>query len=251
MKLAAVVLSALMGSLPVLSQAGPTAATPWLVIDAVSGNDVSTQRVDLVQTAGAAGVWTLDGGSLQIGDITSGGLLSGLQLTFDPDPFINASVTFTDFGASTQLTATFFSPLLLGGTAFDYVLDGALTATTPNGASLTVGDVNLGGQDGLFFGLVDGAVVDAIGAGQAGNSPLVIDPSAATGSGTCVTCTNFGVGIGLVGAGGDATHTMSANWTLTTPTGNGVPEPGTLALLAAGVLASAAARSARPSRAAR
>jgi hypothetical protein len=245
MRLAAIALASLVLTLPSVVRAGPTTVAPWLEIIDATG---STLQVGLVQAAGTADVWTLDGGPLQIGSETDGGLLSNVQLRFDPDPFISASATLVDFGAPTQFIFSFFSPMLLGGTAYDYSLDGQLTVTTATGGTVTVDDIQQGGLDGLFFGSVDNTVVAASGAGGSGASPLVIDPAAVTGSASCTTCGSFSLGMGVGGAGAGATHQMTGNWTLTASTGNDVPEPGTLALLAAGFLAAATARSARARR---
>lgn len=143
--------------------------------------------------------WLLGDGSVRLGNDrpteTDGILLS--SLTFSPNPFIAATVSFLDLGSPSSLLVTFFGPLDLGSTQFDFSLEGTATLSDAEGNGVSAGEIFHDGVNGFVFGAVDLVGLAAIGAGDlngGGDHPL----GTSTGGGSCVACANQSVTIGLM-----------------------------------------------------
>jgi hypothetical protein len=153
-------------------------------------------------------------------------------LTFSPNPFLEASVSIVDHGASTTFLMDFIGPLDLGTDEFDYTLEGSATLTDATGDGVSAGSVTAFGLSGIAIGAVDFVGLASLGsAGLSGDGAQSLGQK--TGSGNCATCANQSLSIGLVGGGGGDQYVVNARLDLSAATA--VPEPGTLGLLGLGL----------------
>ena len=149
-------------------------------------------------------------------------------LTFSPNPYLAATVTFVDYDAPSNMLINFTGPLILGANAFEFELDGSTSLTDAEGNGVSAGKTTQFGLDGIVFGGVDFVGLASLASGGltgVGDKDLGL----ATGVGGCVACATQSLTIGLFGSGGGDQFLIEARLDLEEI--NMVPEPGTLALL--------------------
>lgn len=173
-------------------------------------------------------------------------LLQSASLDFDSDPFAQLTVGLTDFGTPTTFTVTINVPLILAPGVYTYTLDGTTTVTDADGNGVDITSTSMGGQNGLYFGLVDSLVVEVSGVSQNDLATgATYAPAQKSGSASCAVCTFFGAAIGMTGSGGGDQYNDFVRFGINESLE--VPAPTTLALLGLGLVALGLMR--RPARA--
>ena len=174
-------------------------------------------------------------GSVRVGD---GSVMPGQDallldaLSFSPNPFIEALLGVTDFGAASTFLVTFGGPLTLGTNAFTYDLTGSATLTDASGDGITIGAVaQFGLPNGLIAGVVDGLGVASTGGTLAAEGTFPLTP--ASGSESCVGCAFQLLAFGFEASGGGDQYAMSGRFDINPVS---VPAPAPLGLLAAGLV---------------
>jgi hypothetical protein len=193
----------------------------------------------------------LGDGSVRVGDgsVVPPPELDRLLLpavSFSPFPEISATVGVLDSGDPTTFIITFGTVMSLTGPGYTYSLSGGgtLTDVLGNGVSLT--QQSFQGGDGVFFGLVDNALVAATGTtasfpppATGGVPPFAYPYTAASvaGAGSCAACDLLSLAFAVAGSGNGDKADLFATFDVN-PIGVAAPAP--LGLLAMGLLGLAA-----------